>query len=92
MRWKIYEAVFHRMEKHIHLKRAMRKVEIGWRTENEEGIKMEMVAIREKSKYSYKFCLKGEDEWTFVDKMSLEHLQGITRNPKYALPTPTWIL
>ena len=38
---------------------------------------MEMVGIREKSGYRFKYCLKGEDEWTYVDKISLEHLQEL---------------
>ena len=54
----------------------MRKKEVGWRDVNEEGEKIEVMAVRDGEGYHFKFQLKGEDEWTPLP-VSLELLEKL---------------
>ena len=55
----------------------MRKKDIGWMDENEEGEKIEVVATRGRAEYSFKYRLKGEDEWVSLAKPSRAFLEAL---------------
>ena len=55
----------------------MRKSKVGWRDVNEDGMKMEVAAVREAGGYRFRYQLKGEDEWTEVKEPSLAMLEKL---------------
>jgi hypothetical protein len=55
----------------------MRKTEIGWRDVDAEGVKREVMAVRDGYGYHFKYKLKGDDEWTKFRKTTPELLDKL---------------
>ena len=55
----------------------MRKVEIGWPDDNEDGERIEMMAVREAKGYRFKFRLKSEEEWTWLKGPTLAQAEKL---------------
>jgi len=55
----------------------MRKKDIGWQDENEDGEKIEISATRGRAVYSFKYRLKGGDEWIELAKPPRAFLEAL---------------
>ena len=55
----------------------MRKKEVGWRDVNEEGDKIESMAVRDGRGYYFKHRLVGDEEWTRIAKTTIELLEKL---------------
>ena len=55
----------------------MRKNEIGWRDEDEEGNKIEMLAVRDRTGYTFSYLPKGEEEWIDIPRPTRDQVQAL---------------
>ena len=55
----------------------MRKKEVGWRDVNEDGDKIEVMAVRDGHGYHFRYMLIKDEEWVDIPKPTLELLEKL---------------